>query len=694
MTHRFNRFRHLALWCLFCCCTALAGMAQASPLPLVITEASKNHELGPWLSILEDKDGSLTFEQVSEPGMEKRFIPNTRRVPGFGFSASVYWARFHLDYQDTQNDAWFLEFAYPPMQWIDVYTVTERFEVSHQKGGSGVRFAERPFGHHSHLFKLRLNPGDKLTVYVRIAGESSKTLPMVMRRSDAFAAFASTELLIMGIYFGTIVGLILYNLFIFNSVREPAYVWYIMFLIGFAMMALTTQGLAAQYLWPDHPHWTMHALPLLIAATIMFACLFAIHFIDTASLSTGVHRLMLLATWLCVPVALVAVGSSYHIAILAGAGLVVTYPILLLVVGVFAVLKGNVSARYYLLAWVFVLVGSFATGLRAFEWVPPSLWTDYGAYIGSGAEAILLSIALAARLRWLRDEKDTARQRLLDTLRQQSDLLEDQVAARTHELIKTQRDLVSKDRLASMGVLTAGVIHEIQNPNNFIRAGAANIAAGIEDFEQTLPDRHLDDESRRDLAARLAALRGQVTLVEDGSRRITSIVEGLRTVSQLSQAGQQECDVMDGLEKAVAMLQPVFGEAVSFHVEIAARPRILCWPEELAQVFMSVLNNACQAVVERQRQKNDASRGQVRVNAQQKGRDLWVSIEDDGIGMTAEIEERAFDPFFTTREVGMGAGLGLTLSRDIVSKHAGKLLLMSEPGAGTVVRIILPVVSE
>lgn len=694
MTHRFNRFRHLALWCLLCCCATLTGTVKAATLPLVITEDSKNHELGPWLSILEDKEGRLTFEDVSEPAMEGRFIPNTRRVPGFGFSSSVYWARFQLDYQDTQNDAWFLEFAYPPMQWIDVYAVTERFEVTHQKGGSGVRFADRPFGHHSHLFKLRLNPGDKITVYVRVAGESSKTLPMVMRRSDAFAAFASTELLIMGIYFGTIVGLILYNLFIFNSVREPAYVWYIMFLMGFAMMALTTQGLAAQYLWPDHPHWTMHALPLLIAATIMFACLFAIHFIDTAALSTGVHRLMLLATWLCVPVALVAVTASYHVAILAGAGLVVTYPILLLLVGVFAVLKGNVSARYYLLAWAFVLVGSFATGLRAFELLPPSLWTDYGAYIGSGAEAILLSIALAARLRWLRDEKESAQQQLLATLRQQSDLLEDQVAARTHELIKTQRELVSKDRLASMGVLTAGVIHEIHSPNNFIKAGAANIAAGIEDFEQTLPMRSLDDDIRLDLAGRLAALRGQVTLVEDGSRRITSIVDGLRTVAQLSQAEQAECDVMDGLEKAVAMLQPVFGETVAFQVEITARPRILCWPEELAQVFMSVLNNACQAVVDRQRQKNDGTRGHVRVNAQQKGRDLWISIEDDGIGMTADVEERAFDPFFTTREVGMGAGLGLTLSREIVLKHAGKLLLMSEPGAGTVVRIILPVVSE
>ncbi len=694
MSFRFNFLRHLAYMCLAIVCAAMAAGVQASSPPLVITAESKNHELGPHLSILEDKDGSLTFDAVSEPGMESRFVANTRRVPGFGFSSSVYWARFQLDYQDTQNDAWFLEFAYPPMQWIDVYTVTERFEVSHQRGGSGVRFDERPFGHHSHLFKLRLNPGDKLTVFVRVAGESSKTLPLVMRRSDAFAAFASTELLIMGIYFGTIVGLILYNLFIFTSVREPAYVWYIMFLTGFAVMALTTQGLAAQYLWPEHPHWTMHALPLLIASTIMFACLFAIHFIDTASLSGGIHRVMLVATWLCVPVALISVTTSYHVGILVAACLVVTYPVLLLVVGVFAVLKGNVSARYYLLAWVFVLVGSCATGLRAFDLVPPSVWTDYGAYIGSGAEAVLLSMALAARLRWLRDEKDTAQQCLLDTLRQQSDLLEDQVAARTHELIKTQRELVNKDRLASMGVLTAGVVNEILSPNNFIKAGATNITAGLDDFEQALPGRDMPDDLRQDLSARLAAISAQIRLVEDGSRRITSIIDGLKTVSQLHQAEQQECDIMVGLENAVAMLQPVYGEAVDFHVEISARPRILCWPEELAQVFMSVLNNACQAVLDRQRQKNDGRPGQVRVMAMQKGRDLWISIEDDGIGMTSDIEERAFDPFFTTREVGMGAGLGLTLSREIVLKHSGKLLLMSEPGAGTVVRIILPVVSE
>jgi signal transduction histidine kinase len=123
-----------------------------------------------------------------------------------------------------------------------------------------------------------------------------------------------------------------------------------------------------------------------------------------------------------------------------------------------------------------------------------------------------------------------------------------------------------------------------------------------------------------------------------------------------------------------------------FDVGQCVRPLILCWPAELNQVFMNVLMNAVHAIDDARRDRP----GVIRIGSVLDGEAMKIVITDDGTGMTQDVLLRACDPFFTTRPVGSGSGLGLSISRDIIAKHGGELRLQSAPGEGTQVVITLP----
>ena len=288
------------------------------------------------------------------------------------------------------------------------------------------------------------------------------------------------------------------------------------------------------------------------------------------------------------------------------------------------------------------------------------------------------------------------RQRLLESQQRISEhnrTLEQKVRERTQELIDTQQQLVLKEKLASTGVLTAGIAHEINNPVNFIHGGAQNIESMLKDFEQFmlgLLDEDADPELNREFVRRFHVLHEQLTLVLEGSGRIRDIVQNLRVITHLDQNQLISVDVVDGLEKSLEIVKVRQGGTISFECHSATRPLVSGYGAELNQLFMNLLMNACQAITDRQ-VTGDQTPGRVAVTARESGSRLCITIEDNGCGMVPEVVSRAFDPFFTTREVGSGTGLGLSIAQAIAHKHDGTLSLQSTPGKGTVVTLELPI---
>jgi two-component system NtrC family sensor kinase len=290
---------------------------------------------------------------------------------------------------------------------------------------------------------------------------------------------------------------------------------------------------------------------------------------------------------------------------------------------------------------------------------------------------------------------------LLDKERDQKEILEQTVAARTEELRRanedlkrTQSQLIHQEKMGSLGRLVAGIAHELNNPINFVYGNVDFLAQYLRDLLALcdLYDRaELPEDTRRLAEAHKRAveydfLRKDVEKllrsIRAGAERTASIVRDLKTFSHAGTADFQPADLLAGLETTLNLIHPLLKNRITVHRDFETLPRIDCQAGHLNQVFMNVLTNAAQAV---------PGEGHIWITARLRGDRVVITVKDSGPGIPAAVLPQIFEPFFTTKEVGLGTGLGLAISLGVVRAHGGTIDVESPPGEGATFRIELPI---
>ena len=272
------------------------------------------------------------------------------------------------------------------------------------------------------------------------------------------------------------------------------------------------------------------------------------------------------------------------------------------------------------------------------------------------------------------------------------------------KLKDTQGQLVHSEKMASLGQLTAGIAHEINNPINFIYNGIESIKRSIIDLNQLLDKYELlekghDPEALKQDIVELKEeleyediredLADMVSDIKDGAVRTIEIVKGLRVFSRLDEEHLKMANINECLDATLILLKNKTKNRIAVIKEYDENlPDILCYPGQLNQVFMNILNNAIQAIPDEQ------ENAQIVVKTETLDKNLLVRLSDNGSGMSEEVKQRIFEPFFTTKPVGVGTGLGMSISYGIIEKHNGKLSVETALGQGTEFSISLPVVNE
>jgi len=267
----------------------------------------------------------------------------------------------------------------------------------------------------------------------------------------------------------------------------------------------------------------------------------------------------------------------------------------------------------------------------------------------------------------------------------------------THQQLKTtQSQLVSAEKMASLGQLTAGIAHEINNPVNFISGNLRPLHSDIDDllaliqaYRERVQEAGLTDqfasvqakEQELDLEYLREEIRDLLTGIEEGAHRTTEIVSGLRNFARLDEDEYKRFDLHQGLDSTLALLKHHL-EGIEVMREYGDLPGVECYPGKLNQVFMNILNNAIQAMPEG---------GMLHLKTTAQGDWVYLQVRDTGVGMDEATMARMFEPFFTTKDVGQGTGLGLSISHGIIRQHHGDITAHSEPGKGTDITIKLPV---
>lgn len=302
----------------------------------------------------------------------------------------------------------------------------------------------------------------------------------------------------------------------------------------------------------------------------------------------------------------------------------------------------------------------------------------------------VMSQELGQRNRQLAEQL-AEKQRMMDVLRQTNLELLDL----NRKLKAAQEQLLQSEKMASIGQLAAGVAHEINNPIAYVLSNVGTLEEYLQQFRALMGDwmaqeHHLPPQAQEQLQRLrqemdyefiLSDLDGLMAESKDGLDRVKKIVQNLKDFSRVDSGEWETVDVTRGLQSTLSLVRHELRDRINVVCELADLPEIECMLSQLNQVFMNLMVNAAHAIQDK---------GTITVRTGVEDQEVWLQFSDTGQGIAPEVLPRIFDAFFTTKPVGVGTGLGLSLAYSTVHRHHGRIAVQSALGQGTTFTIHLP----
>ena len=675
----YRLLRHLGIiWLLW---GAAVLCAHAGTLVIDDTPAPKPVNLTPYWDVLEDPDQKWTIDDVQGPMLAREFAPRPGRTESltFGLTKSAIWLRIRVVNPTNRTVDRLLEIPFAHLHHVELYTPHDGGYAKLATGGA-LPFAERPLSHRHFVFPMRIDGGTNTTFYLRVASGTGLDVPSKLWEPKVFTESTMMEYMGQALYYGMLLALGIYNFLLFASLRDRVYLYYVLFLASNLLSTIAFGGIGYQFLWPQFPGWSMISSMIGFALTGFTLLLFQRTLLATRQTTPLLDRVMTAFMVLNVLQMIGFMTLPYSSMIRTGIAIDASNMVLALVVGIACQRRGQRSARFFLLAFSCLVLAGVAVAMRSFG-LPgiPNFVAVYGMQVGSALEMLLLSLALADRFNQIKREKEIAQQQLVDSLKRSERILEQRVAERTTELLRTNRELVEHERALEeakevaeeasrmKSAFLANMSHEIRTPMNAV-IGMAYLA-----LRTNLTGKQRDYVEKIHRAA--VSLLGIINDILDFSK----IEAGKLTIETTDFSLHDvlsNVSAITGHRAAEKGLHYVFDVAEDVPVHLRGDPL------RLGQVLINLISNAIKFT----------PKGEVRLRCRvasnaADGVELCFEIVDTGIGMTPEQQTKLFQPFSqaddsTTRKYG-GTGLGLAISRRLVEMMGGGMTLRSEPGKGS-----------
>lgn len=442
--------RQVLVLCLFTALYLVTQHSAASSDQLVIGDAA-SYELSPHFTALKHDGPALSLEDARRRYAAGEFStadPLSRSVTNFGLTRSQVWLQQNFVTAADMPQRWLLEVAHSSLDTIDIYIAEEGSTFLHQHGGDRVPFADKPLPHRHHLFELSLKPDTRYSLYVRAASSGTLSVPVNLWQPDALWADDQVSYALLSSYYGLLVGLMIYNLFLFVSLREKLYLVYVIFVASLGLGQAGLAGLTGQFLW-QHNALLTHLSP---TGAVSLAGILGAYFVQgfLGSTPRALHM-----QWV-MPALGVVFGVSFvstlFFSYFLGAVLVnvssLIFALCALFMGGVSLYHGQPGARFFVLAWVSLLLGIVVLALHNLGGLPSNGFTANALMFGSAAEMLLLSLALADRINSMQKAQDLAQQealavnrKMVGALRESERQLESRVSERTVELKQANDEL-------------------------------------------------------------------------------------------------------------------------------------------------------------------------------------------------------------------------------------------------------------
>ena len=785
------------------------AQAQNTSLePIEITPQFTEKTIGLDLSILEDPTARLRLQDIRSAEFANQFTASTKPNPSFGFTKSAYWARFTLD--DTRSPSRL--YADLPLMLTITHTQTDLAElwcankqgavVVQQRAGDHVPLAEWPSTFRMPTFSIS---NAAHTCWLRVQSGSSVQMQLTVYTYAAFAEERVKDSTIQALYFGALLVMFIYNGLLSLTTRSKAYASYTIFLLSWGLLMCASSGIGYQLLWPNAIGFADNVAPFLLACSGLTVSIFAIILLDLRQASQRFYKfgmvLVALFTLNFATAWLLPIVHAFQL------GMVINLfgCVLLLGSGISLAWRGVRVAQIFLASWLAFIIGSTIALLAIVGMLPINAFSNNAPQIGSAVEFVMLSFALAYRIKTTEANLLNAQKMISEGLRLSEQELTQKVQQRTAaleeaknqaevaqshaetaqqetaealaDLKATQSQLIEAERLASLGQLVGGVAHEINNPIGVIRSNSELIAYNIsltmqkvpmfihslqtneldlfqsiledsllnKQFLSTKEERQKKKEIKKELEELLKENLNQIEMiteqilvlrikppyrdlflglgeakfveslniaqifinqsnsigsieiaVEKSSRVVFALRNYLNTEMHLQ---RKKVDLIVEVEKALHVYDNYILGKVSILKEYPNSLEMMCIPENLLQVWKNIIFNAVQAMYLTEKRmeikiskENEIPERILNMKSSYSSEAshlpipdgtewILVSFLDSGMGIPEDLQEKLFSPFFTTKALGEGIGLGLYISKKIIHDHGGRIFFQSKEGS-------------
>ena len=633
--------------------SSLTSLAQA----IFLTESGRVDVNGT-LFYYRDSTQALTLEDIKS----KTFSASaTRYAPNIGFDRAAHWFKIEIANHSAYPE-WLLEVAYAPLDQIDFYLPGEEGAVIHKTDGDHFPIAQRDLSHRQPVFAFTILPGETKTIYLRVHSISSVQVPVTLWHRDAFLKTAYNIQILNGLFYGAMLLMILYQLFLFLSIRDKITFYYVLTLLTMVNVVAFFQGYSFLYLYPANPGF--NDILAMITGPIFVVCstLLTRAFLNVRQFSKLLDNLLLGNMFLDLGVAMIMTIYFRQISFQYHNYLIFMHCILALICAGYCLHKKYKPARYYLIAWITLLVAAGVFTMSSNGLMPGYLGTNYtGLMTGCVLQMLFISFALGDRWNQLMKENQAVKELELKRGQEENDRLEHEVKLRTAKLEEANR---IKDKLFSV------VSHDIKSPLASLKLSLMLAKAG-----------NVNPEEFK------LIISGIETHMDQTNEFIQNLLQWAKFQLHGVVCEPQRLDIKALIQEAVNLLEPEFqtkGISV-IHESIPDGAYAYADINMIRSVVRNLINNAI---------KFTPTGGTISIFVEIQGQELILAVADTGVGIPAAHMDRIFTlesiTTLGTRQEA-GTGLGLILCREFVEKNKGRIWFETIDGRGTTFYFSLPV---
>ncbi|WP_133574824.1 7TM diverse intracellular signaling domain-containing protein [Pedobacter metabolipauper] len=464
--------------------------------PVIINDQVEHHIFSYGeIEYLEDKNNALTIADVLLPDLSSKFQINKKYTPKNYNPNSSYWYRLKIKHKRASAKNWILEFYDQSIYDIHLYVPDISGGYTAHYFGTKYSFNQREYAHKNFTYALGNPSNDELIYYVKLKSSQSVGVIIALREIHWFIKYGLTEYLIFGMFYGMVIVFGLYNLLMFFAIRQKQYLYYVLYNLSIGLYEMANDGIAFQYLWPDHPWWNNYGFGFALYLSSVFGLLFTLNFLYVKAKAPKLYQLI----W-----AVIGVRTLFFIACLFDKQLfsyklIEIIPLLVAYgTGIYILKAKYKPARFFVIGYSFLVLGFIIKILLLLRWLPYSPITYYSLSICFVIEMVLVSFAIGESIRTLRKKKDRAQRKIINQLQINEKLkdslnkeLNQLVDARTKEVM--DKAAIIEEQNAEISMMNAMLEKDNQelhlNIEKVTRARVMSNEVDFTEFSKIYPDR-------------------------------------------------------------------------------------------------------------------------------------------------------------------------------------------------------------